>query len=116
MPMKVVYIAGPFRGQTVWDVAENVRVAERVALDVARLGAMPLCPHANTAHFDGLLSDQFWIDGTLELLKRCDAVMTTQDWARSTGARGEVAWAVGKIPVFHRLEDLAEWMVKESTT
>lgn len=111
--MKVVYIAGPFRGETAWDVAENVRAAERVALEVAKLGAMPLCPHANSAHFHGQLDDQFWVDGTMELLKRCDAVMTTRDWERSTGARGEVNWATGKIPIFHNINRLAEWLAEE---
>lgn len=87
--MKVIYIAGPFRGATPWDVAENVRNAERWALEVAKLGAMPLCPHANTAHFDGQCTGQFWLDGTLELLRRCDAAIFIPGWPPSAGSRGE---------------------------
>lgn len=91
--MKVVYIAGKFRGPTAWDIAENVRAAERAALEVAKRGAMPLCPHANTAHFHGQLTDQFWIDGTLELLKRCDGILCISGWMNSAGALAEHAYA-----------------------
>lgn len=105
--MIVVYIAGPFRGKTAWDVAQNIRVAEHLGMEVAEAGFMPLIPHANTANFDGTLNDQFWIDGTAELLLRCDALLTTSDWERSSGARGEVKLAKEQgIPVFHTLADL----------
>lgn len=94
-----------------WDVAQNVRRAEALGLEVARLGAMPLIPHANTHLFDGQQTDQFWIDGTLELLKRCDALVTTEDWTHSSGARGEVTYALDNaIPVFHCLDDLKVWL------
>lgn len=97
----VVYIAGKFRGPTAWDIAENVRAAERWALRVAECGAMPLCPHSNTAHFHGLLTDQFWIDGTLALLAKCDAALFIPEWQQSTGARGEHQFCVEhEIPTF----------------
>lgn len=113
--MKVVYVAGKFRGKSAWDIAENVRAAERVGLEVARAGAMPLIPHANTAHFHGEGEDQFWLDGTLELLRRSDAVMLVNDWGESEGARDEVRLAreMG-MTVFHPGEygALAVWLAK----
>ncbi len=39
--MKCVYIAGPFRGETSWEVEKHIRHAEELAYEVARLGAMP---------------------------------------------------------------------------
>jgi len=109
--LPVVYIIGPFRGKTPWDVAQNVRRAEEVALSVAEMGAMPLCPHTNTAHFDGLLTAEFWLAGTAELLRRCDAAITVDGWQNSSGSRGEIKLAgeLG-IPVFHTLEDLFAWV------
>jgi hypothetical protein len=89
--MKVIYIAGPYRAPTAWGIAENVRAAERVGLEVARAGAMPLIPHANTAHFHGECTDELWIEGTLELLRRCDAAVFLPNWHHSTGSRCE--WA-----------------------
>lgn len=109
--MKIVYVAGPFRGPTPWDVAENVRRAERLGLEVAKLGAMPLIPHANTAHFDGQLTGQFWVDGTLELMRRCDAVVLVRGWGDSSGTLGEIAEAQRfGIPVFGDLFALDMWL------
>ena len=89
--MKCIYIAGPFRGATAWKVAENVRHAERFAYAVACAGGFPMCPHTNTAHFDGELTAQFWLDGTLEMMKRCDGAIFIPRWQVSSGARAEYA-------------------------
>ena len=88
--MPVVYIAGPFRGPTDWDRAENVRHAQRFGLAVARLGGMPLIPHANTALFFGHGSEEdLWIPGTKRLAEVSDAMVMIPGWERSAGARGE---------------------------
>jgi hypothetical protein len=87
--MKIIYVAGPFRGPTPWDIAENIRAAERIGLMVAMADAMPLIPHANTAHFDRQRDGQFWLDGTMELLRRCDGVVFLPTWRRSEGSVGE---------------------------
>jgi len=109
--MKVIFIAGPFRGATPWDVAQNVRRAEEVGLEVAYCGAMPLIPHANTALFDKQLTDDFWLAGTQELLRRCDAVMIVPGWAKSEGTLAEIELANElDIPVFYRLYRLCEWL------
>ena len=112
-PIPIVYVAGPFRGATTWDVETNVRRAETLALVVARAGAMPLCPHMNTRFFDGQLDDTFWLEGTLELLRRCDAIVLTANWRTSAGARGEKAVAEAlKLPVFYEdeLHELVQWV------
>jgi hypothetical protein len=110
--MKVVYIAGKFRGADAWEVHQNVQEALIVAFEVAAIGAMPLTPHANTFCFDGTLTDQFWLEGTLELLRRSDAVMTVWNWESSSGAKAEIEEAKEKlhIPVFHQISDLAAWL------
>lgn len=59
--MKLVYLAGPFRGPTKWDVVQNIRRAESYALEIWKLGAACICPHLNTANFDGALPDQVWV-------------------------------------------------------
>lgn len=111
--MKVVYVAGPFRGKSHWDIAENVRNAERLALEVWRRGAVAICPHANTAHFQDAAPDHVWLDGDLELLRRSDAILMTPDWERSTGARAERDFAVAhSIPVLYALLELDVWLSK----
>ncbi len=90
MTVPVIYIAGPFRAPTAWGIAENVRAAERVGLEVARAGGMPLIPHANTAHFHGEGADELWLEGTLELLRRCDAMVLVDGYERSSGTKAEI--------------------------
>jgi hypothetical protein len=88
--MKVVYVAGPFRGHSAWEIEGNIRRAEALALAIWRTGlAAVICPHANTRFFQDAAPDWMWLDGDLELLRRCDAVVLTPDWARSHGARAE---------------------------
>jgi Domain of unknown function (DUF4406) len=87
--VKVVYIAGPFRAPTHWGIVLNVRQAEVWALEVWKLGGVAICPHLNTANFQGALPDEAWLDGTLEMLRRCDAIFLIPGWEASAGARGE---------------------------
>jgi nucleoside 2-deoxyribosyltransferase len=111
--MKVVYVAGPFRGKSHWDIAENIRNAERLALDVWRLGAAALCPHANTAHFQDAAPDHVWLDGDLAMLDKCDAIIMTPDWRRSSGATAEHEHALANgIPSFYDVDTLAKWLKK----
>ncbi|MHA1286577.1 MAG: DUF7768 domain-containing protein [Candidatus Thorarchaeota archaeon] len=116
--MKVIYIAGPFRADTTWEIECNVRRAEELGLCVASLGAMPLIPHANTRFFHGLIDDRFWLDGTQELLKRCDAVIMMKDWQCSTGSKGEKELAENlNIPIFYESETVSalyDWLKKEN--
>ena len=109
--MKVVYVAGPFRGPDAWRIETNIRWAEVYGMEVAQLGAMPLIPHANTRFFHGTLTDAFWLDGTLELLRRSDAVYLVRGWKDSEGAKAEAdeARRLGK-PVFEHRADLALWL------
>ena len=109
--MKLVYIAGPYRGASEWEVVQNIRRAEALALQVWQSGAACICPHKNTALLGGAADDSVWLEGDLEMMKRCDAVLCTDDWRRSNGAIEEVriATEVG-IPIFYKLTDLQKWM------
>jgi hypothetical protein len=109
--VKLVYVAGPYRAPTGWGIECNIVAARKLGAAVAQLGAFPVVPHANTAHYDGLAGDAFWLEGTLELLRRCDAVVLVDGWRDSSGTRGEVAEAerLGKM-VFSSIDALADWI------
>jgi predicted mannosyl-3-phosphoglycerate phosphatase (HAD superfamily) len=92
--MKVIYVAGPFRADTSWEMEQNVRRAEEVALELWKLGAAVICPHSNTRFYQGEADDQVWLDGDIEILKRCDAVYMLPDWTESVGASEEHKVAV----------------------
>lgn len=114
--MKVVYIAGPFRAKTGWLIEQNVRRAEELGLAVSRLGVAPLIPHCNTRNFQGEGEDSYWLEATMELLRRCDAMILVPGWEKSSGTRAEVneAARIG-IPVFHTLQALEGWLtIKEA--
>lgn len=105
--MKVIYVAGPFRGPNAWEIEQNIRRAEALSLEVWRMGAAALCPHTNTRFFQGAADDSVWLDGDLELLARCDAILMTPDWTRSSGARAEHDFAKERqIPVIYSLGEL----------
>lgn len=118
----LIYIAGPFRGESPWDVEENIRAAEKIGLKVAKAGAVPIIPHSMYRYFDGQLTGQFWVDATLELLKRCDGILMTRGWKRSEGSKGEYSWAIQKgLPIFHQthyncFEHIADYLVATGET
>lgn len=100
--MKVVMLGGKHRdGRGIWYVKENIRCAEEVAIKLWRLGLATICPHKNTAFFDGAADDNVWIAGYLEIMNRCDALVLLPNWKESAGARGEkdMAETLG-MPVF----------------
>lgn len=109
--MKVVYVAGPFRGVNAWEIENNVRLAENLALEVWKLGAAAICPHTNTRFFHGAAPDEVWLEGDLAILAKCDAIVMTHTWRRSKGATAEYHYAIKHgIPVFAGIDALAQWL------
>ncbi len=109
--MKVVFVAGPYRALNEWEVIQNIRCAEALALELWKMGLAVICPHKNTELFGGAAPDKVWLDGALEMVKRCDAIVCTINWERSEGARGEVELAkrLG-IQVFYSLPEVGSWL------
>jgi hypothetical protein len=103
--MKVAYIAGPFRDATFWGIVQKVRAAEAVALKYWKLGYAVVCPHTNTANFDGAIPkemDQVWLEGDKEIMRRCDVVIALPTWKQSSGATDEINLAIELgIPVIY---------------
>lgn len=102
--MKLIYIAGPYRPYTnahgaLVDTAHNVSIAEMTAVhlvnELGHMGLFPVVPHLNTRDFENqveLYSDQYFLNGTMAMLERCDAVLLTMPNADvvSTGTKAEV--------------------------
>jgi hypothetical protein len=109
--MKLVAIAGPYRAPSEYEVVQNIRRAEELAIQVWRAGAACICPHKNTALFGGAAPDAVWLSGALEMVRRSDAVLCVANWKKSAGAVDEVNLAkeLG-IPVFETFEELQLWL------
>lgn len=102
--MKLIYIAGPYRPYTCADgtwvgTPMNIRNAEVTAVhlvdELGHLGLFPVVPHLNTRDFENQVKenhDQYFLDGTMAMLERCDAVLLTMPNADevSSGTKAEV--------------------------
>lgn len=114
---KLIYIAGPFRDSSPWEVEQNVRRAEFWSLACWRQGLAAICPHTHTRHFDNVegVSTSDFIDGTLAMLAVCDAMLVVTDrgkHAKSSGTLGEIRYAQEyRIPVFysHNFDGVIQW-------
>ena len=91
--MKVAFISGPYRGRTINEIAENIQAAEKIAKKYWQMGYAVICPHKNTAFFDGLTDDDIWLRGDLEILSRCDTCIMIDGWKDSEGAKRELKMA-----------------------
>jgi hypothetical protein len=86
--IKTVFISGPYRGDTPWDVECNIRRAEELSLEVWKLNE------------EGLR------------VVAVDVLLTTPDWERSGGARDEIEFCKEHgIPVVYSIEKLREYLV-----
>jgi nucleoside 2-deoxyribosyltransferase len=107
--MQVAFVAGPYRDQRgAFYIGDNIANARRIAAELWEMGFAVICPHLHTAHFNGLVDDQTFMDGLIEILLRCDVVVLLRDHEESEGTQAEIAAAKrAGIPVRYldELED-----------
>ena len=98
----LVYVAGPFRAKTPYEVELNCDRARAVAAAIARtVKGFPVCPHTMGRGLSGACSDQVWLDGDLDMMEMCEAVVVLPNYRNSSGTLGEIAVASEeRIPVF----------------
>lgn len=95
--MKMIYIAGKYtdaRGE--WYQHLNIELAKRVARHFWKKGDYAvICPHANSAFMgDSSPSNwEMWLEGDLEMIKRCDMIVMLPNYKDSAGALKELAFA-----------------------
>lgn len=103
----VVFICGPFRAETEYARRENIQKAEFVAKRLAEKGIYYICPHLNSAHFQGIGEDSFWLSMYQELLLRCDVIYVLAGAKESSGSMAELSLAIDKgITIVYSMEDL----------
>jgi hypothetical protein len=113
--MRIVYLAGAYSGATLMEVNRNIQEARNVALTLAKRRIPFLCTILQTAHFDTVLGEhdpgyEHWINVSLEVLKRCDAIFLIPNWQQSKGANLEREAAIARrMPVFEDIEVLIIW-------
>lgn len=111
--MKIIYIAGPYRG----DIEKNVKSAQAVGDKLASAGVAFVCPHSNGFPHEHVgQSDEYWLESTLEIMRRCDGVMLVDGWEKSHGTLGEVTEAriLGKhVFMPERINSCIDWALDE---
>ena len=90
---RVLYVVGPYRAGSIREIVENIRRAEKVALKYWKAGFAVVCPHMNSALFDGALPDEEILEGCLNIMGRCDGLVVLPTWESSPGSRAEIARA-----------------------
>lgn len=101
--MKVVFISGPYRAPDMYGIHKNIMAARKAAIELWKQGYAVICPHMNTAHFDGILPDETWLNGDIEIMKKCDAIYFLKTWRQSAGAKAEY-----QIALEHGIECIFE--------
>lgn len=118
MPLKVLFVSGPYRGPSARETVLNCRMAEAVAAQLWRLpGVCVVTPHLNSFLLSGIAPESHFLDGYMELVTRSDAMVMTPNWRVSEGARAERQLALQRtLPVFYWPRDrdaIAKWVGNE---
>ena len=92
--MKIIYISGQYRNETIGGTFKNIMQARDGAVRLWNEGWVVVCPHLNTFLMDGLCPDSTWLNGDLEIIRRCDAIFMLSNWQDSKGARMELEEAL----------------------
>jgi nucleoside 2-deoxyribosyltransferase len=80
-------------GPNAWEIEQNIRRAEIVALYVWMSGAAAICPHTMGRFYSGVVNEETFLDGDLELLRRSDGVVVVDPWQHSKGTLRELELA-----------------------
>jgi len=87
--MKLLYIAAPYRANTTIKTQHNIYQANLMAQYYWLRGFAVICPHLNTANFDGLVPDHIFLRGTMTMLSKCSDIALHPNWLASAGCRDE---------------------------
>lgn len=108
--MKVIYIAGKYTDSNKSLINRNIKLAEKMSKVIWRNGMAVICPHLNTKHWNGILSQDEFLEGYFSIVKKCDALFMLGNWKDSEGATAEHWLAASRhIPIFYNLKDLKSW-------
>lgn len=90
---KLIYVAGPYSGDIEW----NIKRAEEVSIRLIREGHHVITPHKNTAGYeryeDKNITYETWMELSLNILSRCDAIYVMTGSQQSEGTQREIEFA-----------------------
>jgi len=87
--MRVIYVAGPYRGE----IKYNVLKAAAVGKLLRQCGKAVIVPHMESLFFPESLTEDEWIEHGLDLLHCVDTVVLVPEWKDSIGTKNEIDYA-----------------------
>ena len=104
--IRVIYVAGAFRGKNYWEQHRNILRAEIATFSLLSNGFAPLCPHKITEHFQGAHTDELFLNVCKAWLKKCDCIFMMCGWRDSKGSVDEHELAIKMgIPIYYEEEE-----------
>lgn len=91
--MKKVYVAGPYRAESISKVEENIARARYWTKRLIEKEYLPVTPHMLFALMDGVASDEYFLKAGLDLLEGCDYIYVMPHDGMSVGTQGEINYA-----------------------
>ena len=102
--IKIVYTAGPYRGNFFKKIL-NIWRARKTAQILWNNGFGVICPHMNSMLFSEKNNDLI-LNAYLELVKKSNVVVLLPGYEKSSGTLEEIKIAKkNKIPVYYSLEE-----------
>lgn len=90
----IVFISGPYTARNWFKKVLNIIRARKEAKRWWRLGYAVICPHSNTAFFDGIVPDEVFYEGCCVLVKLCNILVLLKGSSKSYGAVMEYKTAI----------------------
>lgn len=109
--MKIAYVAGPYRAKTKLGIIKNIMAARKIAKELWKLGYSVICPHSNSGLFSGI-PEEIFLEGDIEILKKCDVVVLVPGWENSSGTMNEIQIAAANNIAIFEWEDNGLFEVK----
>lgn len=104
----LVYLSGPITPRNGYTVEDNRASAEKIFLDLIRMGIPCFCPHF-TPIAEEWVDYETWIQYDFAILTRCTHMLMLPRWENSPGALRERAEAIRLgMQIFDSLEEIKE--------
>jgi len=99
--LNLLYIASPYRAKTIIKLQHNIHEASKMAQYYWHQGFAVICPHLNSANFDGLILDKQFLAGTMLMLSKCSHIAIHPIWTESSGSIEEYEYAIANKLTIH---------------
>ena len=90
--MKILFLAGQYRADTTYKVYQNIKKAEKKAIELWEAGWIVICPHLNSQLFEHTMENAHDIvmPGYLKIVERCDTIYMMKGFEDSEGSKLEL--------------------------